>query len=107
MSSTPSGHSPKPLGVAPAVGWLPVARSGQRRGPKEGTMQDLRLVGVHEDGRRVVLVGPDGQRFACPSTTPSEQPPGTTGPASGGCRSRWRAVRAPGGPGPRARRADR
>ena len=29
-------------------------------------MQDLRLVGVHEDGRRVVLVGPDGQRFTLP-----------------------------------------
>lgn len=29
-------------------------------------MQELRLVGVHEDGRRVVLVGPDGQRFALP-----------------------------------------
>lgn len=29
-------------------------------------MQDLRLVGVHEDGRRVVLGGPDGQRFTLP-----------------------------------------
>ena len=58
-------------------------------------MQDLRLIGVHEDGQHLLLSDADGGRYRLPSTTPCARLPAATAPAWVSCRSRSTAACVP------------